>query len=98
MGLGYYRDIGQTAYGDLSNWLARPGSDGAWGDLYRELAERFSECIEVLAAVGDRARAGGWKDVLHLYERWLVTGSEPVRRRLAKLGCVVRPSDRWSVQ
>jgi len=92
VGVSYYRDIGQAAYGDLSAGLARtaPG-DGTWGDLYAELADRFAGCLAVLAAVGDRARAGGADDVLHLYERWIATGSASVRRRLAARGCIVGP-------
>lgn len=104
VGIGYYRDIGSAAYGDLSAHLGSPqpgasppGSAAAsWGDLYGELAERFGDCLEVLGAVADRARAGRVGDVLHLYERWLATGSPRLARRLAALGCVVAslPRDR----
>jgi hypothetical protein len=95
VGVAYYRDIGQAAYGDLSAWLERSaraagaGVDEAWGRLYAELAERFGDLLDVLATVGDRTRAGAVGEVLHLYERWLATGSEPVRRRLLALGCAV---------
>ena len=88
VGIDYYRDIGQAAYGDLSSWLARHGARG----VYAELAERFADCLEVLAGVSERARSDGVSDVLHLYERWLATGSERVRARLARLGCVVGPA------
>jgi hypothetical protein len=101
VGIDYYRDIGQAAYGDLSCWLARqatPSGDGGWGGLFGELADRFADCIELLATVSDRARVDGVGDVLHLYERWLATGSEQVRRRLARLGCVVGPGERRRLQ
>jgi len=92
VGVGYYRDIGQAAYGDLSAWLARPAWDDVWRSLYAELAERFADCLEILAAVSERSRAGGLDGLLHLYERWLATGSPALRRRLAAQGCVVGPT------
>lgn len=98
VGIAYYRDIGQAAYDDLSSWLGRQGWDGSWGGLYRELAERFSVCLEVLATVGDRARADRVGDLLQLHERWLATGSEAVRRRLLARGCLVGRTPARSVQ
>jgi len=103
VGVGYYRDIGSAAYGDLSAQLGRPaavgaGWDGAWRDLYAELAERFGDCLEVLGVVAARARSGRAGDVLHLYERWLATGSPRVVRQLAALGCVVGPERRARLQ
>jgi len=103
VGVGYYRDIGSAAYGDLSAHLGRPAGAGAswdvaWRDLYAELAERFGDCLEVLGAVADRARSGRMGDVLHLYDRWLATGSPRVARRLAALGCVVGSLPRASLQ
>jgi len=92
VGIGYYRDIGQAAYGDLSEWLAHPSWDGVWRNLYAELAERFSDCLEILAAVSERSSGGGLGGVLHLYERWLASGSPALRRRLAAQGCTVGAS------
>ncbi len=94
VGPDYYRDIGRAAYGDLSAWLSRRLDEASWGGLYRELAERFADLTLVLATVGDRTRVTGDDDLLALYERWLATGSESVRRRLARQGCVVRPDER----
>jgi hypothetical protein len=98
VGIAYYRDIGQAAYDDLSSWLCRRGWDGTWGGLYRELAERFNACLEVLATVGERARADRACDLLQLHERWLATGSEAVRLRLLERGCLVGGTPARSVQ
>jgi hypothetical protein len=98
VGIAYYRDIGQAAYDDLSSWLTRGSWDGTWGGLYRELAERFTACLEVLASVGERARSDRASDLLHLHERWLATGSETVRRRLLARGCLVGPASTRSIQ
>jgi hypothetical protein len=98
VGIAYYRDIGQAAYDDLSGWLSRQGWDGTWGGLYRELAERFNACLEVLATEGERARADRACDLLQLHDRWLATGSEAVRRRLLARGCLMGRTPARSVQ
>jgi hypothetical protein len=96
VGIDYYRDIGQAAYGDLSARLS--GGDGQFARLYRELAERFGDCIAVLARVGDRARPAGEDDLLHLHERWLATGDETARRSLLAHGCLVADRGGRNVQ
>jgi len=98
VGIDYYRDIGQAAYDDLSSCGAREDWIETWGGLYRELAERFGVCIEILARVGERARRDRLPDLLHLHDLWLATGSQAVRQRLLECGCLVGPVPGRSVQ
>lgn len=94
VGIDYYRDIGQAAYGDLQSALSANG----FGALYGELAARFGDCLGVLAAIGRRARPDGVEGLLHLYDRWLSTGQEEDRRALLARGCFLGPLRDRSVQ
>ncbi len=80
--LGYYREIGRSAYGNLARFLAAH----SWTPVFEELADRFGDLGDLLAEVGDRARPGVSPDLLRLYERSLETGSPRDRRRLLRLG------------
>ena len=88
----YYRQIGCSAYGDVVNGLRGRGEAGSWTGLYRELAERFGDFVELLAEVGDRARPGRPQNMLGVYERYLRTGSARDRALLLRAGCL--PPDR----
>jgi hypothetical protein len=90
--IDYYGDVGRAAYANLAESLARQVAEQAWTGLYRELAERFDEFVDVLAEVGDRTRSQGCEDLLRLYERYLRTGSPRDRIRLVRCGQV--PPDR----
>jgi len=90
--IDYYGDVGRAAYANLAESLAQQVAEGAWTGLYRELAQRFDEFVDVLAEVGDRTRSGGSEDLLRLYERYLRTGSPRDRIRLVRRGQV--PPDR----
>ena len=87
--LDYYGELGSGAYADLSSALSGSG-DASWPELFGELASRFRDFADVLAEVGDRTRREPG-DLLRIYERWVLTGSERDRRRLLGLGCVPPP-------
>ncbi|NNL67864.1 MAG: hypothetical protein HKP30_16570, partial [Myxococcales bacterium] len=95
VGIGYYREIGQAAYGDLQSALSTASDFAA---LYGELAERFGDCLGVLADIGRRARPHGIEGLLHLHDRWLSTGREQDRRALLARGCFPGASGSRSVQ
>ena len=88
----YYRQIGCSAYGDVVSGLRGRGEAGSWTGLYRELAERFGDFVELLAEVGDRARPGRPQNMLGVYERYLRTGSARDRELLLRAGTL--PPDR----
>jgi hypothetical protein len=85
VGVAYYRDIGSTAYLRVSTGTGSP--------LFEELATGFSDFIELLAEVADRARGRRSLDLLRLYDRYRETGSERARARLARHGLLVSPDD-----
>jgi hypothetical protein len=84
--IDYYQQIGCTAYGDVATGLSGRDTSHSWTRLYRELSGRFGDFVSVLAEVGDRSRPQRPRDLLRLYERYLLTGSQRDRQRLIQSG------------
>ena len=81
--IDYYIQLGECAYGSL----ARRG-DPALGDVFDELAGKFSACVDVLGEVSERSALASNSDVLRLYEKWLRTRSKRSGDLLAERGIV----------
>ena len=80
----YYLGIGESAYFRLSNLVGSVRGDN-WAPVFRELAEKFEPCVELLTDVReDRFRQSS--DVVSLFEEWLRTGSERALFRLQEMG------------
>jgi hypothetical protein len=94
--IDYYMQIGRTAYGDVASGLSARATAASWTRLYRELAGRFGDFVDVLAEVGDRSRPERSQNLLRVYERYLLTGSERDRRRLIQNGHL--PPDKRSLK
>ncbi len=78
----YYQGMGGTAYLQLSHlqWTELAQT------LYRELAEKFKPFCNVLGEVSERSGISNNSDLLRLYERWLLTGSEHLKTLLSEHG------------
>ena len=85
----YYIQLGERAYGSL----ARRG-DPALGEVYDELAEKFTAVVDVLTEVSERTALTSDADVLRLYERWVRTRSRRSGELLAERGIVPNSSVR----
>lgn len=68
--IDYCIQLGEQAYGSL----ARTG-DPALGDVFDELAEKFTSFVDVLGDVSERTALTSNTDLLRLYERWARTGA-----------------------
>jgi len=79
----YYIQLGECAYGSL----ARRG-DAALGDVFDELAGKFSRCVDVLGEVSERSALASNADVLRLYEKWMRTRSRRSGDLLVERGIV----------
>ena len=79
----YYIHLGEHAYGSLAR-----RNDPALGDVFDELAEKFTAFVDVLGEVSDRTGLSSHSDLLRLYERWLRTGSRRSGELLAERGIV----------
>ena len=88
----YLVGIGSVAYGGASSMLRVSAEDAARKlDIYRELADKFSSFVGVLAEISDATAAmgvAGSRDLLKVYERWLKTGSERLAQALTSHGLV----------
>lgn len=83
----YYIQLGEQAYGSL----ARQG-DRALGDVFDELAGRFTTFVDVLGEVSERTALTSNTDVLRLYEKWLRTRSRRSGDLLVARGIVPNSS------
>jgi hypothetical protein len=82
----YYMQLGRTAYSHLS---VLPGEAGRGrGDLFGELAERFSDFVRVLAEISFESLFQGDVHMLRVYTRWMYTRSERDARWLRRHGVI----------
>ena len=89
----YYMQLGRTAYSHLS---VLPGeASRRRGDLFGELAERFSDFVRVLAEISFKSLFHGDEHMLRVYTRWMYTRSERDARWLRRHGVIPYvPADR----
>lgn len=87
----YYFGMGGTAYGTLAT--LSPASS-AIRSVYEELSKKFQPYSDVLGEMSERSGLQSNKDLLRLYERWLVTGNERLKSLLTEHGIQPVTSDR----
>ena len=86
--LDYYINMGENAYGSLSEEIRGTTRGEAFADIYRELAIKFQIFVDVLNEVRDGARGGSDVDLLRAYEIWAKTGSRRAEMLLRQNGVV----------
>ncbi len=86
--IDYYAYMGESAYGSLSDEVRGTFRGNAFGEVYKELADKFQILIDVLNEVRDSALRGSDIDVLRTYEIWLKTGSPRAEKLLREQGIV----------
>lgn len=82
----YYVAMGVGAYGYLSENVRGPLRRSALAAVFRELAAKFQEFVDVLGEVSERAHLTSESDVLRLYDLWVKTGSRRAAQKLRELG------------
>jgi len=85
--IDYYMQLGERAYATLARQ-----HNPALGDVFDELAGKFSACVDVLGEVSERSALTSNTDVLRLYEKWLRTGSRRSGDLLVERGIVPNSS------
>jgi hypothetical protein len=83
----YYIQLGESAYGSLARQGEQP-----LGDVFDELAGRFTIFVDVLGEVSERTALTSNADVLRLYEKWMRTKSRRSGDLLASRGIVPNSS------
>ena len=82
----YYTQLGRTAYQHLSGLSS--GESRLPGDLFAELAERFSDFVRVLSEISFEEVFRGNVHTLRVYTRWMYTHSERDARWLMRHGII----------
>ena len=83
--IDYYIAMGGNAYSYLSE-STTAGTVIALKIVFSELAENFTDMIDILSEVGESTSINTNHDLLRLYEIWQKTGSRRVAEKLAKSG------------
>lgn len=84
--IDYYARMGGSAYDTLSGMPPRSTRDHALHLVFRELAEKFLQCVELFADIAQQTRVFDESDTLRLYDLYLKTGSKRARRALQAMG------------
>ncbi|MGE0616280.1 MAG: hypothetical protein AB7P04_11630 [Bacteriovoracia bacterium] len=92
--IGYYIDIGGTAY----QKVADQADDRANRTMYAQLSEQFGKCVDVLAEVSEKTTLKSETNLLRLYDNWVRTGSERTARILEGAGIIPTPNVKGNKQ
>lgn len=84
----YYISMGGNAYQNLSGIVGNQRHGETMGELYSQLAVKFTELVDVLNQISDKSnqKSVNDADLLKLYDRWARTGSERIRKVLLERG------------
>jgi Mor family transcriptional regulator len=80
--IDYYADIGGTAYG----YLASQANDEGLAYTYKEFSLRFLDYVDLLTYISQNSMIQSNQDLLRLYERYVMTGSELAKEQLLEKG------------
>jgi hypothetical protein len=82
----YYISMGGNAYGNLSSLVGSQRRGNAFAEVYTQLAKRFTEFVDLLNEISERARSDKNEDLMKLYSRWQRTGSQRIQKLLIDRG------------
>jgi hypothetical protein len=80
--IDYYADIGGAAYASLAAEVPTE----VQAQVYKEFAGRFLEYVDLLTYISQNSLIQSNQDLLRLYERYVMTGSELAREQLVEKG------------
>ena len=82
----YYITMGGNAYSYLSDTTRSTAQWQTLSTVFEELANKFTDFVDVLGEVRDNTPLRDNRDILRLYEIWVRTGSARAERQLRQLG------------
>lgn len=84
----YYVTMGQKAYTDLAGTLGHGRRAEGASHLYRQLGRGFAAYVDVLNQISSRSRQaqGNDADLLKLYDRWVRTKNDRLKKLLEGRG------------
>ncbi len=80
--LDYYFGMGEAAYSQLAQ-LQQSKSNR---NVFNELSNKFKPFSNVLTEIGHRSGLQSSNDLLKLYEKWIYSGSEEIKKILEEKG------------
>jgi hypothetical protein len=80
--IDYYFGMGGTAYWQLS----RMQLTAVTRELFAELSRKFRSFADILGELSERAGLQSNTDILRIYEKWLLTGSDRLKTLLSEQG------------
>ena len=86
--VGYFRSVGASAYENVSVLMRDQHGDKHFSTVFRDLAYRFHDLVEVLAEISESPGENRPVDILAVYDRWTRSPSERLRRILSRFGIV----------
>ncbi|HCU23595.1 MAG TPA: hypothetical protein DF383_01155 [Deltaproteobacteria bacterium] len=84
--LDYYVKLGGNAYQRLHSRSHESNHGEAFAETFLELSRHFLRFVDVLAEISENSGLLKDSDLLRLYEKWLSTGSERIKLKLAEFG------------
>lgn len=84
----YYVSMGGRAYRSVSDTMGNLQGRAHLQGLFAELGERFDQWVTLFDEISETAIQRSNRDLLRMYERYLHTGGERLRERLAARGII----------
>jgi hypothetical protein len=84
--IDYYIGMGGAAYGYVSESFKARERDEGYGEVFSELAAKFTAFVDILAEVAEHSALRSNTGVLRIYEVWLKTGSKRAEKKLRASG------------
>lgn len=87
--IDYYIQMGASAYSLLSH--AR--NENTHHQLYKTVSNRFLDLVELLNYISEKSYVHSDTNIMRLYEKYLLTGSNSAREKLLEMGILSLPLD-----
>jgi hypothetical protein len=92
--IDYYMGIGASAYSNLAAWT-REETTAA---VYSTFSKKFIDYADLLSYISDKSALQSEQNILKLYERYVKTGSDLARDKLAELGVVTDSKEQLKIK
>lgn len=80
--IDYYNKLGVKAYAELYNLLGESGA------VYYSLCTDYYKLLDLLMEISFKTMQTDTKNLIKLYDRWLVTGSNVLEKKLNEKGII----------
>lgn len=87
--IDYYIQMGASAYSLLSHTR----NENTHHQLYKTVSNRFLDLVELLNYISEKSYVHSDTNIMRLYEKYLLTGSNSAREKLLEMGILSLPLD-----